>query len=77
MRPGCPPAVLHFTGRRTPFIQVHAPDADMDLLCLAPRHATRLDFFDASSPWGLQVVHQLNCLEWHFLSFPFALIALL
>lgn len=26
-------------------LQVHSPDADIDVLCLAPRHATRADFF--------------------------------
>ena len=26
-------------------LQVHSPDADIDVLCLAPRHVTRADFF--------------------------------
>lgn len=27
-------------------LQVHAPDADMDLLCVAPKHVSRADLFD-------------------------------
>lgn len=34
-------------------LQVHAPDADIDVLCVAPRHVTRSDWFDTKHPWCL------------------------
>lgn len=33
--------------------KVHAPDADIDILCIAPKHVTRADWFDMKWSWCL------------------------
>ena len=49
--------LMHTAAPLWPNPQVHAPDADIDMCVVAPRHVGRADFFDRGKPWTLQVTH--------------------